>query len=702
MSLHAVELTGCRVDVLAHYLKALGLFRLVSQQADANARAFWRDGIFVLVSRLTKEQLTDFFASSYRPTPLVAPWNGGSGFFPKDNKEALTSIKKAKTERLRTYQEVIAAAEQVVGDAKQSPKDEEKQGLIETARATWPTAVLPWLDAALSLSGDSVRYPALLGTGGNDGRLDFTNNFMQRVVELIDVKSGAATPASVPLLTHALFGVSTDLLQRGLAIGQFLPGAAGGANSESGFGGDSLINPWDFVFALEGAVAFQVTAVRKLDSAELPQAAAPFAVRSAGAGYASAAAVDESNRRGEQWMPVWTGPATWSAFALLLAEGRLLAGRARAGNAVDVALALSRTSVARGVSAFQRFGLIERNGQANLAVPLGLWPVTPRPTVTLVSSIERWVDAFKRAADDQGAPAGAARLARQVQTAILDVLSQPVQDRVEALLLLLAEAEDQLVRSSRWATDKRLRPLPWIEERALPRSGSPGETWEIARALAALRWKGHGLRNYTLPLDPRADDRFKTNASGLALGLEHVWTGDDLVENLCAAGQRRLLDWKDGDAPFDLPRFTVRRETIARFVRGELDERAIGRLTRALMCVKWETSATADSAEAPEPLHDLCRLAWSPPVDRTRKTEERPDRQVFKLLARGRGEAAVSAALRRLAAWGERSRLVADSHHVTLEPVRARRIAAALLMPLSLSDLRRLKKSLRRSEDPAA
>ena len=30
------------------------------------------------------------------------------------------------------------------------------------------------------------KYPSLLGTGGNDGNLDFTNNAMQRLGELFD------------------------------------------------------------------------------------------------------------------------------------------------------------------------------------------------------------------------------------------------------------------------------------------------------------------------------------------------------------------------------------------------------------------------------------------------------------------------------------------------------------------------------------
>ena len=44
MSLHLHELGGCAPAPLAHYLKALGILRLVSEQADSSARGFWRGG----------------------------------------------------------------------------------------------------------------------------------------------------------------------------------------------------------------------------------------------------------------------------------------------------------------------------------------------------------------------------------------------------------------------------------------------------------------------------------------------------------------------------------------------------------------------------------------------------------------------------------------------------------------------------------
>ena len=125
-----------------------------------------------------------------------------------------------------------------------------------------------WLDATLVLSADGLTYPQLLGTGGNDGRLDFTNNFARRLVSkrktpgLFDASTGRPSEDAGALLAGVLF----DTVVRGLssvAIGQFAPGAAGGPNATTGYAGDGEVNPWDFVLTLEGAVAFAGAASRR-------------------------------------------------------------------------------------------------------------------------------------------------------------------------------------------------------------------------------------------------------------------------------------------------------------------------------------------------------------------------------------------------------------------------------------------------------
>ncbi len=49
-----------------------------------------------------------------------------------------------------------------------------------------PDELLPWIDAAVVLAGDGPVFPPLLGTGGNDGRLDFSTNFHQSLLDVIE------------------------------------------------------------------------------------------------------------------------------------------------------------------------------------------------------------------------------------------------------------------------------------------------------------------------------------------------------------------------------------------------------------------------------------------------------------------------------------------------------------------------------------
>lgn len=89
---YSLRLSGCAPIPLAHYLKALGVLRLVSEQVDHQAQGWWEGDTFRLRSTLDREGLLQFFLERYAPTPLVAPWNGGSGFFSSDNQEALLAI----------------------------------------------------------------------------------------------------------------------------------------------------------------------------------------------------------------------------------------------------------------------------------------------------------------------------------------------------------------------------------------------------------------------------------------------------------------------------------------------------------------------------------------------------------------------------------------------------------------------------------
>ena len=220
-SLHDIELAGCTPEPLMAYLKALGILRVVSEQKDAEARGWWKNEVFWLRSSLDRDALVSFFVDEYRPTPIVAPWAGGSGFFKKDNKQAVNALSESNSQRVRLYTEVIDKVKAIIKEEHISeiPRDDDKAHLIRRYRSELPDEVVAWMDAAMVLQKDKQNFAPLLGTGGNDGRLDFTQNFMQRIVSLGLQKAEAANSNSYSLFKNSLYATPATL--DSASVGQF-------------------------------------------------------------------------------------------------------------------------------------------------------------------------------------------------------------------------------------------------------------------------------------------------------------------------------------------------------------------------------------------------------------------------------------------------------------------------------------------------
>jgi hypothetical protein len=75
-------LPGFRPEPLASYLAGLGLIRVLGEQADPNATAAWTpDGLVIATAR---PDLAQWLVDEYVPTPVLSPWNAGSGFGAKE------------------------------------------------------------------------------------------------------------------------------------------------------------------------------------------------------------------------------------------------------------------------------------------------------------------------------------------------------------------------------------------------------------------------------------------------------------------------------------------------------------------------------------------------------------------------------------------------------------------------------------------
>jgi CRISPR-associated protein Csx17 len=111
-------LVGLRPEPLSSYLAGLGLIRLLGEQADPDATAAWSSG--GLAIETTLDDLAAWLASEYVPTPVLSPWNGGSGFGinDKEPKRRIAQLQAQSSPRLAPFRAAIAVADQVGSKAR--------------------------------------------------------------------------------------------------------------------------------------------------------------------------------------------------------------------------------------------------------------------------------------------------------------------------------------------------------------------------------------------------------------------------------------------------------------------------------------------------------------------------------------------------------------------------------------------------------
>ncbi|NQT12972.1 MAG: type I-U CRISPR-associated protein Csx17 [Planctomycetes bacterium] len=718
---YSIELSGCAPIPLAHYLKALGILRLVSAQVDQQAQGWWEGDTFWLRSTLDRKGLIEFFLQRYEPTPLVAPWNGGSGFFSSDNQEALLAILHGKAGRLGAYREIIGLCQALLKSMslEAKPDSDLKARLLLVCRNRFPDTTLQWLDAAYVLTGDGPKYPPLLGTGGNDGRLEFTNNYMQRLCELMDPETGQTSDPRGDALSESVFGDIGHGRSKS-PIGQFDPGGAGGANATSGYDAASSINSWDYLLMLEGALAFASATVKRLEYAEIGVLSYPFCVQSAGVGYGSADEADEAASRNEMWFPLWDAPASLGELTSLLAEGRVERRGRRARNGVDFARAIASLGVDRGIRSFERYGFQQRNGLAYFAVPLGRFAVRGNPGIEeLLAPLDSWLDRFRRVATSKTAPARVGRASRLLEAAIFELCQRGGKRHVQNVLIALGQAEAAIAISPKLRNRKEkgyVSPVPqlssqWFTEAYL---GLEDIEFRLAAALAGIGYgredKVGPFRRHVEPIDSKNTRQWSETDNDPAL----VWAGGDLVRNMLAVLNRRMIDAvrygkQPGDDELLFPgegRYRASLGDIAAFIDGHVDDRRIESLLRGLILVNWqaveyETLKQLRGLREPMPdaayaLLKLCHI----PHGIAGKAVRLPP-AITRRAASGNLTEATRSAARRLNASGLPPAVGVIHGHGE----RARRTAAALLFPVwhnkttDKTDVTRLMNLVLRQED---
>ncbi len=695
-------LTGCAPEPLSGYLKAIGVLRLVAAQADPKVRCSWGGEAFRLHTHLDRAALLDFFLNEYRPTPILAPWNGGSGFW--DNKaagQALTRIRNATSARLAPYVEAIQQAQLVINrnGLRTKPEKATKDRLLRALRSELPDSTLAWLDATTVLTDEAARFAPLLGTGGNDGNLDFTANFMQRLDQVIPLDESlpnnprpraqrGRTDPSRAWLEAALFGTGNPALLPA-ATGQYHPGGVGGANATQGFEGTSLVNPWDYILMLEGTLVFAGAVARRLGGHGRTRASFPFTVTTSAAGSGTLAGSEVQSARAEVWLPLWTQPATMSEVGYLFAEGRAQVGRRQVRTGVDFARAVAGLGVSRGIDTFLRYGFVKRNGLAYLAVPLGRITVRARPHIRLVDHLHPWLDALRSIGRDPQAPARFARTLREVEESVFAYCQRGEPDDLQKVLIAVGRAERVLSVGRKGPGHPA--PLLHLSPAWLTACDDGTATYRVAAALASIYHQEIGAVRLQMEPVVWQGSRYTWAPEGPSV----TWKGGDLLRNLAAVLERRCLEGARHRLA-GLPaagRIPAALADVHAFLEGLVEDDRLTDLLWGLATLRWAEltdppkwgGRQAETVPTLSRTYALLKCLFLPtPLRRSPDSPAvRPDLALLSRLRANDVTGAVQIACRRLRAAGFTP--LASRHGPPALAVTAAqqpRLAAALLIPV--------------------
>lgn len=690
------HLDGCAPTPLAHYLKALGILRVVAEQLDPKARGWWEGERFLLASEKDEGELVEFFLQSYAPTPIINPWGARSGFYSGSNEKTsrtfLERIANSSDKRFDAFRKVIGLAREdisrITGGKKPDDSDRNaKKNLILGLKRDLRLGSDAWLEAVIAIvdvSDKGLEQPAIFGTGGNEGSGSYTAAFMKAVYECLIDHSWDRQ------IRYALYGgdVSSDGLWSE-SFGQFLPSGMGGA--------------WDLLLAFEGACAVRSSVVKRSESIGGRWLSSPFFVAPVSSGFSSSARSDEFllkqgkelPGRGEQWFPLWSAPITAKELQNVFRQGQAAISRRRASDGFSMAKAIATLGVSRGINQFVRYGYLQRNNQAtHFAVPLGRFVVPDRiaPALACLDDLDAWLVRLRREARGDKAPARFTLAERCLADALFALTQHPDEaPRWQLVLERLADIEAIQIHG----VGVKAGPIPRLRAQWLEAADDGSAEFRLAAAFAlqcgdASHPTHDGLRRHWLTL---SKGRFKTTGTGgaqrLAPDADRVMQGRSGEADALAVLSRRLVEAAQrGERRLPLePGFgmSASRHDLARLLAGAVDIDRCLQLARALMALDRQDLAVhrprltpATPADWPDDAWLAIRLALLPrPLPDGRHAGVDP--AIVRRLEVGDAASAVAIATRRLRA----ADIPCAVRVAATTPELARRYAVALAFPIS-------------------
>jgi CRISPR-associated protein Csx17 len=461
-------------------------------------------------------------------------------------------------------------------------RNKNKQDILPLCRAQLSESCVQWLDAVYAMQADGQgKFNAILGTGGNEGRFEFSNNFMQRLAELLITGDLEQTRK---LLASSVFIVSMSGLPNA-KIGQYDPGRAGGYNQGMEVETKNFkVNPWDFVFAMEGALVMASAVVRRNPTEERSQFTAPFSAHFSSVGFSSSAA-EETGRR-EMWLPIWHRPATYAEIKHLFSEGRSTIGRRVARTGLEFSRAVGTLGVDRGIDSFERYAFLERRGQSYVALPAGRIRALYKPKLELINELDpiiAVVDQYLRLFPNIPATFQSART--NIDKSIFKCCQDPNPASFCTLVQSIGKFEKLIAMRDRSKKPMLDRPLFGLSPLWIDYCDDNQVEVRIAAALASIRATGNvgPLRSNMAEVNPMNTWRWSEGK-----GDRH-WYGNSFPERLAGVLSRRLMDAERRSAsciPAEafLP---VSPQDVMTYLIGECDDAKIEDLLWGFTLINW-------------------------------------------------------------------------------------------------------------------
>ena len=471
----------------------------------------------------------------------------------------------------------------------QDKRKKSKSTIVNKCRDNLSDRYIEWLDSSILVNSDNdVVFPPIAGTGGNEGRLDYSSVFISCITyALLENFEN-----SKELLRNSIFDDQIGKLIF-LPIGKFDPGKAGGYNQGNEIETKKVPNnPWDIIFMMEGILMWS-NSIGRRNSISKGKIVSSFTVSSAPFGYSSSNVADYNDRM-EIWAPIWKNPSFLNEIKMFFKEGRVAIRGRIARNGMDFAEAVNSLGVDRGLNGFMRYNFLKRRGESYVALPTGYHEVKYNKYVRIIGDLDRIFFNFEKTfkeikANNDSAPISFMTVRRDIYDATYNLIVNGNEHNTVKLLRALGRAE-MLMSRVRFGNEEKgtkiKNPLYGLSTEWLIKGYDNSVEFRLAASLASVRSTGEvGSFRANIEGTKPFNDWSWENGKG-----QFSWVGNSLQEKLTNTLYRRIFDSEKSNThknPF-YSKLNVSLSDIAKFIEGNVDEKCIEELLFAFVLIKWD------------------------------------------------------------------------------------------------------------------